>query len=66
MRPAQHEPYRPPATSNWTGRAPRSSQEAFGYQWGPPTEPTNRTPWCLWLIAIAVIALALAAAFIPR
>lgn len=34
MRHNYHIPYKPPATPNWTGRSPRSSQEAFGHQWG--------------------------------
>lgn len=34
-----------PRTSSYTGRAPRSQEEAFGpYGRGPVTEPTTPTP----------------------
>lgn len=56
MKPNNQTPFQPPNTSNWKGRAPRSSQEAFGHQFVPDKEyhpsPSIKS-WVFWLVAVA-------------
>ena len=51
------EPFIPPRHPNWTGRAHRTSMDAFGQQWWVDDTTPRRRPGAVVLVLVALLLL---------